>query len=882
MSEQNLTPLMQQFRDVKQAHPTAIVFFRVGDFYEMFYEDAEEASSLLNIALTSRDKNSPNPVPLCGVPHHAASNYIAKLLQAGKTVALCEQVEDPKLAKGLVRREVVRLYTPGTLFDDELLDGKHANFLAAVDAIRLAPTNREWRVGLAAVDLSTGEFVMSEFGGHQAYEDAVDELVRLEPNEIIYPEGDGGVLAPFLAVVGANKLPTPIPQKAAWFQPHAAKERLTAHFQVETLKELHLDSLDMAIQAGGGVLHYLRETQPTFNHGHIRQPQIRHLQRDMCLDSMTIRNLELLKPLSSDQRNATLLAVLDHTVTSMGGRLLRDWLVRPLTTKDLIQRRLDGVSALTQNVGFRLNIRTELKTIRDIERVSTRISMGSANPRDLLHLRDSLTTLPKLLEQITPYSEVIFKSLCHEWDNLQEVFALIDTSIMTDAPIALRDGSIIQDGYDSQVDELRIASKDGTRLLADLEVRERRRSGIDSLKIKFNQVFGYYYEITKSNLSRVPLDFTRKQTLANAERFTNSELQALEDQVTGGDQKLRQVEQEIFFQIRSKIAGETTRIQRMAQRVAILDVLSTFAEVGSKNRYVCPDLHEGGVIHIVDGRHPVIEQLRPAGDFIPNDAYMDLDDQRLLLITGPNMAGKSTYLRQLGLITLMAQIGSFVPASSAKIGLVDHIFTRVGASDNLASGHSTFMVEMMETARLLQAATPKSLILLDEIGRGTSTYDGLSLAWAIAEYIQDQSKVGARTLFATHYHEMTEMEKQREGVKNFTVAVKEDKGDVIFLRKIIPGKADRSYGLHVAKLAGLPHALLCRAQEVLMQLEQSEGSNLPQYDLFSGVHPDLHHTQDLPAPHPILEEMKQLDLFSMTPLDALNRLADFKRRMDSE
>lgn len=882
MSPLPLSPLMQQFREVKQAHPTAIVFFRVGDFYEMFFEDAEEASGLLNIALTSRDKNSPQPVPLCGFPHHASSNYIAKLLQAGRTVALCEQVEDPKLAKGLVRREVVRLYTPGTLFDDELLNGKQANYLTAVSTTQLSPTSREWRFGVASVDLSTGEFVVSEFSGPQAGEDTVDELVRIAPHEIIYPEENGDGLTPFLRMVAANKLPTPIPQKASWFHREPAKERLTSHFQVETLKELHLESVDMAVQAGGAVLQYLRDTQPTFNHGHIRLPLIRQPQRDLCLDSITIRNLELLQPLSSDQRNATLLAVLDQTVTSMGGRLLRDWLVRPLTTKDPIQRRLDGVAALAHNVRFRQDTRSALKGIRDIERVSTRISMGSANPRDLLHLKDSLSTLPTLLKQLTPRSEVIFEGLSKNWDNLQDVFTLIDSSIRSDAPISLRDGGIIQDGYDVRVDELRLASKDGTRLLTELETRERQRTGIDSLKIKFNQVYGYYYEITKSNLSRVPPDFTRKQTLANAERFTNTELKILEDQVTGGDQSLHQLEQEIFHQIRTTIVSETARMQQMAQRVAILDVLSTFAEVGTKNRYVCPDLHDGGVIHIVEGRHPVIEQLQSPGGFISNDAFIDLEDQRLLLITGPNMAGKSTYLRQIGLITLMAQIGSFVPASRAKVGLVDRIFTRVGASDNLASGHSTFMVEMMETARILQAATAKSLILLDEIGRGTSTYDGLSLAWAIAEYIQDKSKVGARTLFATHYHEMTELENQREGVKNFTVAVKEDKGDVIFLRKIIPGKADRSYGLYVAKLAGLPYSLLSRANEILVQLEQSERTNSPQYDLFPVVGQDLNASVGFPPGHHILEEMKQLDLFSMTPLDALNRLADFKRRMDLE
>ena len=508
--------------------------------------------------------------------------------------------------------------------------------------------------------------------------------------------------------------------------------------------------------------------------------------------------------------------------------------------------------------------------------------MGSATPRDLLHLKDSLSLLPSLADQTASLNQTIFLDLQRGWDNLQDIVTLIDTSILPEAPLSSREGGIIQDGYDPQVDELRLASKGGTRLLADLETRERKRTGIDSLKVKYNQVYGYYFEVTKANLSRVPDDFVRKQTLANAERFMNAELKALEDQVTGADQKLQSLEQELFTHIRTTIAEKTQRIQHMAQRIATLDLLSTLAEIAAKNRYVCPEVHEGGIIHIEEGRHPVIEQLCSEGTYIPNDTFIDLEEQRLLLLTGPNMAGKSTYLRQIALITLMAQMGSFVPAKQAKIGLVDRLFTRVGASDNLASGHSTFMVEMMETSRILQMATSRSLILLDEIGRGTSTYDGLSLAWAIAEYIQDTTTVGARTLFATHYHEMTDLENHREGVKNFTVAVKEDRGDVVFLRKIIPGKADRSYGLYVAKLAGLPPPLLNRAHEVLQQLEHSAKSSQSQYDLFNQP-PSTQQPQNFfPPTHSILEEMKQMDLFSLTPLDALNQLAEFKRRINAE
>ncbi len=878
MSNPELTPLLRQYKDIKEAYREAIVFFRVGDFYEMFFEDAEEASSILNIALTSRDKNSPNPVPLCGVPHHAASNYISKLLKSGKTVALCEQVEDPKTAKGLVRREVVRLYTPGTLFDAELLDAKESNFLTAIASEGQTPEAAVGgRFGMASVDLSTGEYVLAEFSGLHAHEDLLDELIRTAPQELILPTSSSpshGLPKKLQTAIATLRVPCVETDTTADADRKEAQHILLKHFQVSGLQDLGLDPSMASIQAAAMVLRYLYRTQPLLRHQHIQRPHVRLAAREMHIDAMTLRNLEILTPLSPDQKNATLLSVLDHTVTAMGSRLLRQWLVRPLVDIRAIDERLDAVAEVVKDVKLRLELRQTLKDVPDLERVSSRIAMESATPRDLLHLKEALSMLPRLRQLVTPFQCSLLKGLLEGWDDLDDVAYFIEATILPDAPLSIKEGRIIRDSYNDQVDELRRITREGSRWITDLEQRERNRTGIDSLKIKYNQVFGYYFEVTKPNLPRVPTHFMRKQTLANVERFTSDELQNLENQITGANLKLRNVEQDLFEMIRQTIGQETLRIQGIARKLGMIDVIVAFAEVSSTHRYSRPELHEGGAIHIKEGRHPVIERLLPPNGFISNDAMLDLDDNRLLLITGPNMAGKSTFLRQTGLIVLLAHIGCFVPASEAKIGLVDRIFTRVGASDNLAGGQSTFMVEMAETARILGASTSRSLILLDEIGRGTSTYDGLSLAWSIAEYIQDRSVLGARTLFATHYHEMTDLENHRSGIKNYTIAVKELEDTIVFLRKIIPGKVDRSYGIHVAHLAGIPQQIIKRAEEVLFQLEESDASHQKRHEKGETLE------DSLPAPHPIIEEMKQMDLFTMTPLEAMNRLADLQKRLE--
>jgi len=878
MSDSELTPLMRQYREIKNGHQEAIVFFRVGDFYEMFFEDAEEASSILNIALTSRDKNSPNPVPLCGIPHHASSNYISKLLKSGKTVALCEQVEDPKLAKGLVRREVVRVYTPGTLFDADLLNAKESNFLSAI-AWEMSGEGPSFQIGLASVDLSTGEFFLAEFCGPHAQDDLLDELIRTAPQELILPSSSSqsqGFLPKLQTAIAALKIPCVKADAQTGSDFDEAQHLLLKQFHVSGLQDLGLDRSIGSVQAAAMVLGYVHQTQPLLQHHHIQGPQIRHATRVMHVDAMTLRNLEILTPLSPDQKNATVISVLDHTITAMGSRLLRQWLVRPLVEVHAINGRLDAVTEITKEVKLRLELRQTLKSIPDLERISSRIAMESATPRDLLHVQEALSMLSQISQLLIPFQCHLLTGLLQDWDNLEDIGVFIEQAISPDAPLSIKEGGIIQDSYNDQIDELRRITRDGNRWITNLEQQERRQTGIDSLKIKYNQVFGYYFEVTKPNLPRVPAHFTRKQTLANAERFTSEELRKLEEQMTGATLQLKLLEEELFQTIRQKIGQETVRIQGMARRLGILDVIVNFAEISSKQRYSRPELHEGGLIHIRDGRHPVIEQLLLPDGYISNDALLDLEENRLLLITGPNMAGKSTFLRQTGLIVLLAHIGCFVPASEAKIGLVDRIFTRVGASDNLAGGQSTFMVEMSETARILGASTNRSLILLDEIGRGTSTYDGLSLAWSIAEYIQDRGVLGARTLFATHYHEMTDLENHRSGIKNYTMAVKELKDTIVFLRKIIPGRADRSYGIHVAKLAGIPLKILKRAEEVLSQLERSDGSH------HSTKGNDKELEDSLPSPHPIVEEMKQMDLFSMTPLEALNRLADLQRRLDSE
>ncbi len=882
-STAELTPLMRQYREIKQAYADAILFFRVGDFYEMFYQDAEEASRLLSIALTSRDKASPDPVPLCGVPYHAATNYIAKLLKAGRTVALCDQVEDPKTAKGLVRREVTRLYTPGTLLDTELLPPTESAWLAAVSASRASTGGGGAQaVGLAAVDLSTGDFRVSEFEGTAAAAQLQDELARIEPKELLIAPELPAPLLNSLRILRGCRFST---KEEAHFEAIAGQERLRKHFAAAELEKLRLLPATAGRTAAAAILRYLQDTQPNADLRHVRELRVQAYADDMRLDSMTIRNLELVRPLHEvleDPPSAvtTLFGVLDHTVTVMGSRLLREWILRPLVQRAPIEARQDAVGELHQNLEVRVHLRTALKTVQDIARLSSRIAVGRASPRDLLALQQSLSALPAMRTPLARLRAPLLTSLADAWDDAADVHDSIARTIAPEAPATIRDGGVIREGYHPEVDALRAAMRDGQQWLVQLETKERGRTGIDSLKVRYNQVFGYYLEVTKTNLAKVPADYIRKQTLANAERFMTPELKELEERITGAEGKLKAQEAQLFEQFLLELSAHTARFQAIAGRLATLDVLMALAEVAARSRYIRPTMTEDGLIEIVGGRHPVVEQLALETGFIPNDTHLDQDQHRLHILTGPNMAGKSTYLRQVALIVLMAQMGSFVPASGARIGIVDRVFTRVGASDNLAAGQSTFMVEMSETAHILQHATSKSLILLDEIGRGTSTYDGLSIAWALAEFIQSPDRLGARTLFATHYHEMTQLADLRPGIKNYRVAVQERDGDVLFLRKIVEGGADRSYGIHVAKLAGIPRPVLSRAQEVLHQLEQSTQSNVSpgagenhQASLFD---------PSLPPPHPILDEVRQMDLFSMTPLEALNRLAELKRRLDQD
>jgi DNA mismatch repair protein MutS len=878
MSDADASPLMRQYREIKRGYPDAVLLFRVGDFYEMFYADALLASKLLSIALTSRDKSSTNPIPLCGVPFHAAQGYIAKLLKAGQTVALCEQVEDPKFAKGLVRREVVRLYTPGTLIDTEFLSPGESHFLAAVafsEATVLSAKSQSV-IGLACLDVSTGEFWMTEFQGPQAEIQLMDELARVEPREVLYPESHVTAESCLTRLRGPRLCAQPLPI----FDQKEAAQLLQTQFAVHSLDGFGCRGLTTGIRAAGAVLRYLRETQPTASLAYLRRIHTRWSGDAMHLDSATIRNLELVRPLEagehrSGQDQPTVLSVLDRTATAMGSRLLRDWLVRPLLDRGAIQARLEAVDELKDLVQQRVSLRTALRDVQDIARLGSRVTLGVAGPRELLALKHSLSALPELRIQLQPFRASLLAGALESWDDCHDIHDAIEQAVKPDAPMSVRDGGMIREGHHPGVDELRKASTEGKGWIASLEAKERERTRIDSLKVRYNQVFGYYIEVTKTHLSHVPHDYIRKQTLVNAERFMTAELKVLEERVTGAEIKLLALEQELFEQLCLRLANEVPRLHAMAQNVALLDVLAGLAETAALHRYVKPLVDESGMIFIREGRHPVIEQLSNELTFVPNDTALDCGDNRLVILTGPNMAGKSTYLRQVALIVLLAQIGSFVPATEARIGLVDRIFTRVGASDNLAAGQSTFMVEMIESAHILNSATARSLILLDEIGRGTSTYDGLSIAWAIAEHIQDRRHLGARTLFATHYHEMTQLEGSREGIRNYCVAVQERDGNVVFLRKIVPGGADRSYGIHVAKLAGLPPEVIVRAQQVLAQLEQPDTA----FEVMAPSSEKEPYPASLPHPHPIIEEMKQIDLFSITPLDALNRLADLQRRI---
>lgn len=874
----DLTPLMRQYQEIKRKHPEAILFFRVGDFYEMFYDDAVEASKILEIALTSRDKSKEGAVPLCGVPYHAASSYIARLIKAGRTVAICEQMEDPQQARsthgGLLRREVVKIITPGTLIEPELLASKENNFLAAVSS---ASGGSDHRYGVAVVDLSTGEFRAAQFENEQQL---LQELERLEPKELLVTEAIAERLQPYLSA--QTSPPRICPQTEQAFAPVLAHQLLLDHFRVRSLDGFGCRDLPQVVAAAGALIRYLKETQRR-SLAHINRLSILTAADYLLMDPQTQRTLEVTRRMSDSRMEGSLLGVLDRTLTPMGGRLLRQWLLKPLCDVEAIHRRLDAVQEGMEDLEFRTRLRSKLKGIADLERLMGRIAMGAAHARDLVALKQSLALLPEMRKVLSSRSSLLIQEIAKNWDDLTDLYHRISEALLPDPPPRLSEGGFIRDGYDPIVDELRAVQQNGGDLLLKLEAEERQRTGIESLKIRYNQVFGYYIEVTKANLHRVPADYQRKQTLTQAERFITPKLSELEDKILGAGERLKAREAELFSELRQAIAKETVRVQAMAASIADLDVLSTLAEVAAALHYHRPAVSEGPILKILDGRHPMLES-RGAERFIPNDTYLDDGDHRLLIITGPNMAGKSTYLRQVALIVILAQIGSFVPAREAEIGIVDRIFTRVGASDNLIEGQSTFMVEMTETANLLHNATARSLVLLDEIGRGTSTFDGLSIAWAVAEYLHDRLK--SRTLFATHYHQLTELALTRHGIKNYNIAVREWNDEIIFLRKIMEGGTDRSYGIQVARLAGLPREVLERAKEILANLEGGELNELGQPRIAapssasggSGGQYDLLASVSGGDTHPVLRELRELDVLRLTPLDALRLLSDLKKK----
>ena len=884
------TPLMRQYAAVKKEHPTALLFFRLGDFYELFFDDAIVASKELQITLTSRNKEKGIAVPMCGVPHHAAENYIGKLIRKGFKVAICEQMEDARLAKKLVRREVTRVVTPGTA-SDSLLGSEENNFLAA-----LAQVGE--RVGFAALDLSTGEFRATEFSGESALRRVQEELEQLRPKELLY-----GSAAPLFdsrtsRALLAQPLPTQTPQPRApgatcaetplddWiFAPDHAIPLLENHFGVLSLEGFGLTGRTAAAAAAGAILYYVRSTQRG-SLDHVDRIGWYERQNCLVLDAVTVRNLELIEPLfAGTDAGVTLFRSIDAAVTPMGKRLLRAWLLRPSLDLAEINARLDAVEAGVKNIIAREELRRALDGVLDLERLLSRVTLETANPRDVLALAASLEKIPAIKAAVGRLSAERLNILHGALDELGDLRIRIETTIVPEPPLTFADGGVIAAGVDRDLDELRELSRNSKQVLAQIEQRERGRTGIGSLKVKFNSIFGYYIEVSKPNLHLVPQDYERKPTLVGAERFTTPELKEYEAKILDAQEKIVEIERRLFTELRTAIASEARRIRQTALALAEVDVLASLAHIAALRNYCRPQFiakadGDAGDLEIVEGRHPVIEQQEMAGGserFVPNDLYLNATTHTILLLTGPNMGGKSTYLRQTALIVIMAQMGSFVPARSARLSVVDRVFTRIGASDNLARGRSTFMVEMTETAAILHTATPRSLILLDEVGRGTSTYDGLAIAWAAIEYLH--ARVRAKTLFATHYFELTELAEQLSGVKNYHVSVKETGGGIVFLRKVEPGAADRSYGIEVAKLAGLPNEVITRAREVLAEHESVE--RLATDHLSPGATPPpTQLTIFTPLSQPVLEKLREVDLNRLTPLEALNLLAELKKQIE--
>ena len=869
-----MSPMMVHYLETKKQYPDCILFYRLGDFYEMFFEDALTVSKELEITLTGKECGLEERAPMCGIPYHALENYLYRLVQKGYKVAIAEQMEDPKLAKGLVKREVIRVVTPGTITSAQALDETKNNYLMGIVYI-------DERFGIAVSDISTGDFLVTEV---ETERELADEINKFSPSEIICND------AFFVSGVDTeevkNRYQTVIAAlDSHFFSDEGYRRILKEHFKVGSLDGLGLQDYDTGVIAAGAVMEYMYETQKS-TLSHITTIVPYSTGQFMIIDTSTRRNLELLETMREKQKRGTLLWVLDKTKTAMGARLLRTYIEQPLIHKDDIIARQNAIEELNMNYISREEICEYLNPIYDLERLIGRISYKTANPRDLISFRNSLEMLPYIKDLMGEFTTPLLKELWEELDALEDVHDLVSRAIVEDPPISLRDGGIIKDGYHEETDKLRHAKTEGKTWLAELESRERDKTGIKNLKVKYNKVFGYYFEVTNSFKGMVPDYFVRKQTLANAERYTTDELKELEDMILGAEDKLYTLEYGLFCEVRDAIAAEVLRIQQTARAIAGIDVMTSLSVVATKNNYVKPRINEKGVIDIKNGRHPVVEKMMRDDLFVANDTYLDNTKNRLSIITGPNMAGKSTYMRQTALIVLMAQLGSFVPADDANIGICDRIFTRVGASDDLASGQSTFMVEMTEVANILRNATKNSLIVLDEIGRGTSTFDGLSIAWAVVEHISNPKLLGAKTLFATHYHELTELEGTINGVNNYCIAVKEQGDDIVFLRKIVKGGADKSYGVQVAKLAGVPDSVIVRAKELLVELSDADitarakeiaeaGAGAPKHA--SIPRPDEVDLQqmslfDTVKDDDIVRELGELELGNMTPIDALNTL----------
>lgn len=877
-----LSPMMEQYVATKEKYKDCILFYRLGDFYEMFFDDAILASKELEITLTGKDCGMEERAPMCGIPFHAADTYINQLVKKGYKVAIGEQVEDPKLAKGLVKREVIRIVTPGTNLSSESLEESKNNYLMCISYVGK-------NHGISVTDLSTGVFKTCQI---QQAEKVVDEINKFQPSEVLYQAGVEQVEEIHAVCERLQVSHTEAPDY--YFNLETDEETLKRQFHINSIEGLGLKDSPACVASCGALMQYLHETQMS-SLSHINHIETYSVDSFMILDSATRRNLELTETLRDKQKRGSLLWVLDKTKTAMGARKLREFVEQPLLYKDAIEKRLDAIEAINKELIVREELREYLNTIYDLERLLTRIALKTANPRDLLAFKTSIQYLPDIYNLLRELPCERINEIYEDYDSLEDLYDLLEQSIVEEPPVSIKEGGIFKQGYRDEIDELRLAKTECKTWLADLESKEREKTGIKGLKIKYNKVFDYYFEVTNSFKSLVPDYFIRKQTLVNAERFTTDELNTLSGKILGAEDKLYALEYDCYVELREKLAAALVRVQKMAGYIAELDALCSLAYVADKNNYVRPSLNTDGVIDIKGGRHPVVEKMLANDSFVENDTYLNNAESRISIITGPNMAGKSTYMRQTALITLMAQIGSFVPAESANIGLCDRIFTRVGASDDLASGQSTFMIEMNEVANILRNATKDSLLILDEIGRGTSTFDGLSIAWAVVEYIADPNILGAKTLFATHYHELTELEGKLSSVNNFCIAVQEEGDDIVFLRKIIKGGADRSYGIQVARLAGVPEPVLKRAREICNELidsdittkvkdidikpalseqpkkKETRSSDYEQLSLFSS-----------PVEMTIANELKTMDLNNMTPIKAMLYLQELQERLKQQ